>query len=51
MPEKAHYRRAVREAFRDVSSMPGTKEKFDSAQVVEDGPQVTAQKIHDSDRD
>ena len=51
MPEKAHYRRAVREAFRDVSSMPGTKEKFDSACVVEDGPQVNAQKIHDSDRD
>lgn len=41
MPDKANYRSAVRERFRGIPCMPGTRERIDTAKVVEEGPIVT----------
>ncbi len=40
MPDKGHYRRTVREFFRGIPCMPGTTNRIDTAQVVEEGPGV-----------
>lgn len=41
MPSKAHYRRAIKEFFKGIGSMPGTTKQIDTAEVVETGPLVT----------
>lgn len=43
MPEKAHYRMAVKRFFAGVPSHPGTHEKFDSASAVEGAAVVRAE--------
>lgn len=42
MPDKTHYRTTIREFFRDVKSMPGTKEQINTGTVVETGPMITS---------
>lgn len=41
MPDKAHYRKAVKAFFKDESSMPGTNRRLDTAQIVEEKVQTT----------
>lgn len=41
MPNKRHYRMAIKEFFRDVKSMPGTKKQINTGKVVEAGPKDT----------
>ena len=43
MPDKKHYRKEVREFFRDVKSMPGSHKKFNTAESVENGPFIHAE--------
>ncbi|MFK7740231.1 MAG: right-handed parallel beta-helix repeat-containing protein [Planctomycetota bacterium] len=38
MPDKAHLRRALREHFRGIGSMPGTTRRLDTANIVQTGP-------------
>lgn len=38
MPDKQHYRKAIRECYRGIPCMPGTKKQIDTAKVVEEGP-------------
>ncbi len=39
MPVKDHYRKVVKDFFKDESSMPGTHRKIDTAQIVEEKTQ------------
>jgi len=36
MPEKRHYRKVIKEFFKDERSMPGTSRKIDTAKIVEE---------------
>ncbi len=38
MPQKAHYRTKVKEFFKGIKSMPGTKKQINTAVLVENGP-------------
>lgn len=40
MPEKEHYRMAIKEFFKDVKSMPGTTKQINTGKIVEDGPMI-----------
>ncbi|WP_303318328.1 family 16 glycoside hydrolase [Flavivirga abyssicola] len=41
MPDKNHYRMAIKEFFKGVKSMPGTTKQINTGKVVENGPIIT----------
>lgn len=41
VPDKGHYRSAIRRHFLGIPSMPGTRKRIDTAKLIENGPWLT----------
>ena len=44
MPDKEHYRKEVREFFRDIKSMPGSNKQMNTGKLIENGKFITNNK-------